>query len=167
MTEPSTDERPYRRGVGAVLLNADGLVFAARRIDTPDESWQLPQGCIDEGEDPEQTVLRELEEEIGTAKATIIGQTDGWLRYDLPMDLSHKVWKGRFRGQEQKWFVLRFTGTDSDIDLDFHDSPEFDAWKWMAFEDLPEMIVPFKRRLYEDIVAAFRHLAVPQMPQDG
>ncbi len=158
MTSADRPRRPYRKGVGAVLINAEGQVFVARRIDTPGEAWQLPQGGIDEGETPRQAVLRELAEEIGTDKAEIIAESADWLRYDLPGELADTVWGGRYRGQMQKWFALRFTGAEEDIDLEASRRPEFTDWKWAALEDLPRLIVPFKRALYEDIVAEFRHL---------
>ena len=149
---------PYRLGVGAVLMNADGLVLVAQRLDTPGDAWQMPQGGIDKGEDPRETVLRELEEEIGTANAEIIGETDGWLTYDLPKDIRKTIWKGRYRGQKQKWFALRFLGRDADIDLEAHKHPEFSAWKWAEFHTVPDLIVPFKKSLYQEIVDTFRHL---------
>ncbi len=158
MTMDKKDRRPYRQGVGAVLFNADGLVFAARRLDTGGEAWQLPQGGIDGDEDPRDALFRELEEEIGTAKAEIIAEIPGLLGYDLPADLSARVWKGRFRGQQHKWYALRFLGTDEDIDITAYDHPEFSAWKWVALKDLPGMIVPFKRPVYEAVADAFRHL---------
>ncbi len=158
MTSADRPRRPYRKGVGAVLINAEGQVFVARRIDTPGEAWQLPQGGIDEGETPRQAVLRELAEEIGTDKAEIIAESADWLRYDLPGELADTVWGGRYRGQMQKWFALRFTGAEEDIDLEASRRPEFTDWKWAALEDLPRLIVPFKRALYENIVAEFRHL---------
>jgi len=145
---------PYRPCVGVMLINADGMVFVARRKDTPD-AWQMPQGGIDEGETPRQAALRELEEEIGTAKAEILAESAGWHRYDLPPHLLGRVWGGRFRGQEQKWVLCRFTGQDTDIDLDT-DHPEFDAWKWVPVADLTRLIVPFKRAIYEAVVAEFR-----------
>lgn len=151
-------ELPYRLGVGAVLFNADGQVLVAQRIDTPGDAWQMPQGGIDEGEDPRETVFRELEEEIGTANAEIIGESDGWLTYDLPKDIRKTIWKGRYRGQKQKWFALRFLGTDADIDLEAHKHPEFSTWKWADFEAIPDLIVPFKKPLYQDIVNTFQHL---------
>ncbi len=150
---------PYRLGVGAVMLNADGLVLAAKRIDTPGDAWQLPQGGIDADEDPRVAVMRELEEEIGTANAEIIAETDGWLTYDLPENIRKKVWKGKYRGQKQKWYALRFLGADADIDLEAHKHPEFSDWKWVDMRQLPDLIVPFKRDLYKDIVASFVHLA--------
>ena len=150
---------PYRLGVGAVLLNADGLVFAATRIDTPGDAWQMPQGGIDADEDPRAAVMRELEEEIGTRNAEIIAETDGWLTYDLPKEVRKKVWKGRYRGQKQKWYALRYLGADADIDLNAHKHPEFSDWRWVDMSQLPDLIVPFKRDLYQDIVSNFLHLA--------
>ncbi len=144
---------PYRKCAGLMLVNADGLVFVARRKDTPD-AWQMPQGGIDSGETPHAAALRELEEEIGTNKAEIIAESADWLRYDLPAELVGKVWKGKYRGQDQKWFLLRFTGRDEDIDINTR-HPEFDAWKWAPVDDLPAMIVPFKRSIYEALVAEF------------
>ena len=151
---------PYRPCVGVTLFNREGLVFVARRIDTEMEAWQMPQGGIDEGEEPRITALRELEEEIGTNKAEIIGESQGWLTYDLPPELVGKVWRGRYRGQTQKWFAMRFLGEDSDINLETA-HPEFCAWKWERLERLPNLIVPFKRKIYQDIVSEFAHLAKP------
>jgi len=159
MTTGDPLARPYRRGVGAVLINAEGKVFVARRIDTPGDAWQMPQGGIDEGETPRQTVLRELAEEIGTDKADILAESAGWLCYDLPVELLDTVWEGRYRGQKQKWFALRFTGAEEDIDLEASRHPEFSDCKWVAMEDLVGLAVPFKRALYEKIVAEFGHLA--------
>lgn len=146
-------------GVGAVLMNGDGRIFVAKRIDTPGEAWQMPQGGIDEGEDPEDAVMRELEEETGTALARIVDQTEDWLTYDLPPELRGTLWSGRYRGQKQKWFLLYFTGTDSDIDIHADDHPEFSEWKWADVEDLPDLIVPFKQAMYKKIVGRFRHHA--------
>jgi putative (di)nucleoside polyphosphate hydrolase len=146
----------YRLSVGVMLLNAAGKVFVARRIDMPTmPAWQMPQGGIDPGETPLQAARRELKEETGTDKAELLGESRGWLQYDLPADLARGVWGGRYRGQRQKWFAMRFTGTDADIDL-ATGHPEFDAWKWIRPERLPEVIVPFKRQLYIDILAEFR-----------
>lgn len=146
---------PYRRGVGILLLNAEARILVGRRIDQTAEAWQMPQGGIDKGEDPRTAALRELEEEIGTAKAEVIAESADWIRYDLPEDIVGRVWGGRFRGQEQKWFLLRFTGADADIDLTRHGHPEFDAWRWVRLEDAPALIVPFKRPLYDAVVAEF------------
>ncbi len=154
----SRDDLPYRPCVGVMLFNSDGRVFVARRIDMISEAWQMPQGGIDEGEDPAAAAFRELEEEIGTGKAEILDETEGWLDYDLPDDLLGRIWGGRYRGQRQKWFAMRFTGTDADIDLDTED-PEFLDWKWVELESLPELIVPFKRALYAELVRRFGHLA--------
>ena len=147
-------DRPYRLGVGLVLINAQGLVFTARRIDTQEAAWQFPQGGIDEGEDPRETVMREMKEEIGTDKAEIVAESRDWIAYDLPEDLADKVWKGRFRGQKQKWFAARFLGKDSDIDLDTK-HPEFCEWRWMKLAEVPGLIVPFKRSLYDRVAAEF------------
>ena len=150
-------ELPYRRGVGIMLLNPAGQIFVAQRIDAPGPAWQMPQGGIDKGEAPRAAAMRELEEEIGTAKAEIIGESRDWIRYDLPTEIVPRVWRGRYRGQEQKWFALRFLGDESDIDIaTVH--PEFSAWRWAAFEDLPKLIVAFKRPLYEAVVEEFRDL---------
>lgn len=151
-------ERPYRLGVGIVLFNAAGLVFTAQRIDSAEPAWQFPQGGIDAGETPLQAVLRELKEEIGTDQAEIIAESRDWIAYDLPPDLADRVWKGRFRGQSQKWFAARFTGRDSDIDLDTA-HPEFSTWQWMPLAAVAGLIVPFKRALYERVVAEFLPLA--------
>ena len=151
----------YRAAVGIMLLNSRREVFVARRRDMPTmPAWQMPQGGIDPGETPRQAALRELSEEIGTAKAEIIGESRGWLRYDLPIELAGNLWGGRYRGQSQKWFVMRFTGRDSDINL-ATEHPEFDAWQWIAPFRLPELIVPFKRRLYIDILAEFHEHCGP------
>ncbi len=139
-----------------MLLNHAGEVFVGRRIDMPVlPAWQMPQGGIDPGETPFQAALRELREEIGTDKAELLAESPEWLQYDLPTELSRGVWGGRYRGQQQKWFAMRFTGIDSDIDL-ATGHPEFDAWKWLSPERLPDVIVSFKRQLYLDILAVFR-----------
>ena len=155
---------PYRRGVGAVLFNADGLVWIGRRVSKPGQDiqnyWQMPQGGIDDEEDPAVAVLRELREETGTEQAEIIGETANWLTYDLPAHIQGKVWKGRFRGQAQKWFALQFSGIDTDFDLSGHENPEFDAWRWAELESLPELIVPFKKKIYESVVDAFADFPV-------
>ena len=159
-------EKPgYRPAVGVMLLNRAGEVFVARRIDMLTmPAWQMPQGGIDPGETPMQAALRELKEEIGTDKAEILGESRMWLKYDLPVELAGGVWGGRYCGQRQKWFAMRFTGNDKDIDL-ATDHPEFDVWKWIRPERLPEMIVPFKRQLYLDVLAEFRvHCAALKSP---
>ena len=163
MKKGDNDSEPldYRAAVGIMLLNSRGEVFVARRCDIPTmPAWQMPQGGIDPGETPRQAALRELKEEIGTAKAEIIGESRGWLHYDLPIELAGSVWGGRYRGQRQKWFVMRFTGRDSDINV-ATEHAEFDAWQWVAPFRLPELIVPFKRRLYIDILAEFHEHCAP------
>ncbi len=142
-----------------MLFNPAGKVFVGRRFGTRyANAWQMPQGGIDEGETPGQALMRELEEETGTAKAEIIAETNDWLTYDLPEDLTGVAWSGQYRGQQQKWFALRFTGTDADIDLNADEAPEFREWRWVAMEELPGLIVPFKRRLYDALVAEFHDL---------
>jgi putative (di)nucleoside polyphosphate hydrolase len=155
---------PYRPNVGAVLFNRAGLVLVARRADLPNAEapaggWQLPQGGIDDGEDPRQAVLRELAEEIGTDRAEVIGEHDAWLTYDLPPELIGVALKGRFRGQRQRWFALRFIGEDSDIRLDLDPHPEFDAWRWVELAALPDLAVPFKRAIYQVLVESFARFA--------
>jgi putative (di)nucleoside polyphosphate hydrolase len=150
---------PYRPCVGILMLNQQGEVFTASRIDQMVEAWQMPQGGIDPGEEPLPAALRELEEEISVSpdKVTLLHESRDWLTYDLPADLVGKVWKGRYCGQRQKWFAFRFSGTDADINLATR-HPEFDAWKWLPMAQLPDMIVPFKRDLYRQIVAEFSFL---------
>lgn len=148
---------PYRPGVGIMLLNQDNLVFVAKRIDTISEAWQMPQGGIDEGEEPRACALRELKEEIGTDKAIILAESREWLTYDLPDHLVPKIWGGRYRGQKQKWFAMRFTGVDSDINI-ATEHPEFCQWQWIEAPRLPDIIVPFKRELYARLVSEFSSL---------
>jgi putative (di)nucleoside polyphosphate hydrolase len=155
---------PYRPNVGAVLFNRDGLIFVARRADMPNAEgpaggWQLPQGGIDEDEDPEAAVLRELEEEIGTRNAEVIGEHPQWLTYDLPPDLLGIAWRGRYRGQRQRWFAMRFLGNDSDINLELDPHPEFDAWRWVPLAELSSLAVPFKRAIYEVLTVSFARFA--------
>lgn len=145
---------PYRPCAGIMLVNAEDRVFVARRIDTPGDAWQMPQGGIDDGEDPLQAAKRELLEEIGTDRAEILAETREWLTYDLPDALIGKVWKGKYRGQKQKWVLMRFTGVDADINI-ATEHPEFDAWKWMPLAEVPQHIVPFKRDIYERVCAEF------------
>jgi len=154
MTDTAKPRLPYRPCVGIMLLNAAGDVFVGRRIDTLVEAWQMPQGGIDEGEEPAAAAFREMEEEIGTARASILAQSRGWLDYDLPEHLLGKVWNGRYGGQRQKWFAMRFEGTDGDINLATA-QPEFNAWQWLRAETLPDTIVPFKRSLYEQVLREF------------
>jgi putative (di)nucleoside polyphosphate hydrolase len=152
----TSEPTAYRPAVGIMLLNGRGEVLIARRIDMPArDAWQMPQGGIDPGEAPRAAALRELEEELGTAKAEVLAESRQWLTYELPPDIAPRVWGGRYRGQRQKWFAMRFTGEDRDINLATR-HPEFDAWRWVPPERLPELIVPFKRQLYLDILTEFR-----------
>jgi putative (di)nucleoside polyphosphate hydrolase len=142
----------YRPCVGIMLLNDRGDVFVARRNDVPGEAWQMPQGGIDEGEEPVGAAFRELREEIGTDQARVLAESKGWLRYDFPADLVDKAQHRHWRGQRQKWFIMRFTGDDSEIDL-ATEHPEFNAWKWVPVRALPDLVVSFKRQVYLDLLA--------------
>ena len=148
---------PYRYGVGMMLVNKDSQVFVGKRIDTSSEAWQMPQGGIDEGEDEKAAAFRELEEEVGTKNATLIAQSADYYYYDLPEDLIPKVWGGKFKGQKQRWFVFLFNGDDKDINIET-EHPEFCQWKWISAKELPDVIVPFKRKIYSEIVDEFSNL---------
>ena len=144
----------YRRGVGIMLLNHQNEVFVGQRADAQGDAWQMPQGGIDDDEQPREAAFRELKEEIGTDKARIITESKTWLRYDLPPDLRQR-WDNRWRGQQQKWFVMRFQGVDADINV-ATEHPEFSAWKWVSIEHLPDLIVSFERQLYLDLLNELR-----------
>jgi putative (di)nucleoside polyphosphate hydrolase len=147
----------YRQGVGIMLLNRDSLAFVGHRVRMPAglAKWQMPQGGIDIGETPRQAALRELREEIGTDRADILAESRGWFHHDVPEEIAQGIMGGRYRGNRQKWLAMRFTGTDADINLATQ-HPEFDAWRWVRPERLPELVAPFMRRLYLDILAEFR-----------
>lgn len=158
---------PYRPNVGAVLFDRRGLVFVARRADMPNAEsapggWQLPQGGIDAHEDPRVAVLREMKEEIGTNRATILGEHPEWLTYDLPEALIGRALGGKYRGQRQRWFALRFTGTDADIRLDLDPHPEFDAWRWVPLTDLAALAVAFKAPIYQTLMHSFARYSTPE-----
>lgn len=151
----------YRPCVGVMLVNADGQVFVGRRIDNKEgDWWQMPQGGVDKGEELRDAALRELGEEVGARPehVSLIGEMAEPVRYDLPEELMGKLWGGKYRGQEQTWYLARFTGTDADIHLDAHDPPEFCDWKWADPETLPDLIVPFKKRVYRTVLEEFREL---------
>jgi putative (di)nucleoside polyphosphate hydrolase len=165
MKHKDKDSLPYRPCVGIALFNKEGLVWTGNRSDKDAEGegeghwWQMPQGGLDEGEDPYRAALRELYEETSVKSASLIREAPGWFTYDLPDDLVGQSWNGRYRGQKQKWFALRFEGKDSDIDV-LHPGggkhkAEFSSWRWDKLEHLPGLIVPFKRGVYEDVVKAF------------
>jgi putative (di)nucleoside polyphosphate hydrolase len=157
---------PYRPCVGTMVLNREGRVFIGRRTGGPEQvdevhAGQMPQGGLDPGEDPFQAALRELCEETNIRSVELIAEMREWIDYDLPQELVPHAWGGRYRGQKQKWYALRFTGEDSEIDIacpSGHE-PEFVEWRWAAMRELPDLIVPFKRKVYERIVAEFGHLA--------
>ena len=162
MTAAKTNsaDLPYRPCVGLMVLNRDGKVFVGNRVDQTIESWQMPQGGIDPGEEPRETALRELGEEIGTTKVEFLREHPDWLTYDLPPQLVGIAWEGRYRGQKLKWFAVRFVGRDDDINLKT-EHQEFSDWKWADIGDLLPMIVPFKRETYAQVIAAFADLAKP------
>jgi putative (di)nucleoside polyphosphate hydrolase len=152
---------PYRPCVGVMLINAEGLIFAGQRLDSAVAAWQMPQGGIDEGEKPKAAALRELWEETGVTAdlVSFVAKSPDWVTYDLPPELLGKVWGGKYRGQRQRWFLYRFEGTDSQIRI-ATEHPEFSEWRWIGAEEMIASIVPFKRSVYEAVVAAFRpHLA--------
>ena len=152
MTEAK--DLPYRPCAGIMLMNADKQIFVGQRIDMPSDYWQMPQGGIDKGETPEEAAKRELLEEIGTDKAELVQELEQWVTYDLPEELIGKIWKGRYRGQKQKWFLFKFTGMDADINIQT-EHPEFSKWKWAPIDSLVSNIVPFKKDIYQEIVDGF------------
>lgn len=159
MTPQDIEKLPYRPCVGLMLVNAQGEVFVGRRLDQNVDAWQMPQGGVDPGEDPRDAALRELEEETGITRdlVGVEAESDGWLPYELPHALVPKLWKGKYRGQEQKWFLLRFHGTDAQVNIQTAE-PEFGAWRWLAPDAMLAGIVPFKRDVYARVLAEFKGL---------
>lgn len=157
MTPEEIAQLPYRSCAGVMLINAEGMVFVGQRKDNFSEAWQMPQGGVEKGEAPRDAALRELEEETGVAAdlVSVIAGTEGWVPYDLPHDLVPKLWKGRYRGQEQKWYLMRFHGTDDQVNIET-EHQEFSAWKWMPVDQLLGSIVPFKRAVYEAVLEQFQ-----------
>ena len=164
---PPFESLPYRPCAGMMVFNAQGLVFIGRRASGPEHIdathvWQMPQGGIDEDEDPYQAALRELYEETSIRSVEKLGEIPDWLTYDIPRDIVGQAWGGKYRGQKQKWYALRFTGDDSEINIenpgDGHDA-EFIAWRWVAIDELPDLVVPFKRQTYERVVTEFEKFA--------
>ena len=158
MLQTEIENLPYRANVGVMVLNKSGDVFVAQRLEHYANAWQMPQGGIDPGEAPAEAALRELEEETGinSSKVVILSETQNWISYELPANLIPKLWNGQYRGQEQKWFLMRFLGEDTDIDIETEE-PEFSAWKWIAPSALPDAIVPFKRDVYVAVLEAFQN----------
>jgi len=161
------EDLPFRPCVGVMVLSRDGLVFIGRRIDGPEHidlshAWQMPQGGINPGEEPWPAALRELREETNIRSVERIAEVAEWLRYDIPREIVGQAWKGKYRGQTQKWFAVRFTGAESEIDVEQPDGAqeqEFAAWRWEPMQNVSGLVVPFKRAVYERVVCEFRHLA--------
>lgn len=156
-TSSKYEKLPYRRGVGMMIINNEGQVFLGKRVESKYEAWQMPQGGIDNAETPSKAVQREMMEEIGCNKGEIIAETKKWYSYDIPEFLVSKLWDGKYKGQKQKWFLIRFTGENSDIDIQT-DNPEFREWCWADITDLPQLIVPFKKLLYDAVLEEFTPL---------
>lgn len=156
MTPEDIAKLPYRPCVGVMLVNQRNEVFVGQRLDSQIAAWQMPQGGVEKNEDPQAAALRELWEETGVAPSlvTVEAETENWLPYELPFDLVPKLWKGRYRGQEQKWFLMRFDGTDADVNIQTA-HPEFSQWRWLPTEELVANIVPFKRDVYVAVLDAF------------
>ena len=156
MASDAHDALPYRLNVGIMLINHDGLVFVGQRRDNHSDAWQMPQGGIDDGENPKEAALRELHEETGIPAnlVQVLEVSENWISYDLPKDLISQLWGGRFRGQKQKWYLMRFLGSDTEVNIQT-ETPEFSAWKWIPPDALVENIVPFKKSVYQKVLSEF------------
>lgn len=157
MTPAQIEKLPYRPCVGIVLINAQGLIFAAQRIDSPTPAWQMPQGGIDAGENPGVAALRELQEEISVTPDLVapLSETRDWLAYDLPHEIVPNIWNGCYKGQQQRWFLMRYLGRDDQINIQTA-HPEFSEWRWIAADEMLDAIVPFKRQIYQQVIDEFR-----------
>jgi putative (di)nucleoside polyphosphate hydrolase len=160
------EDLPYRPCAGVVLFNREGLVFIGRRIEGPEHidlthTWQMPQGGIDDGEEPWPAAVRELREETNIRSVERLGELADWLKYDIPREIVGQAWKGKYRGQTQKWFAMRFTGSDDEIDVQHpagHE-PEFSDWRWERLQNIPDLVVPFKRAVYDRVAGEFQQFA--------
>ena len=152
----SVKKLPLRIGVGAIVLNKKNQVFVGKRKDNPVDKWQMPQGGVNEGEDLTEAMKRELHEETGIQNIKILNEIEGWFEYELPNYLLGKIWRGKFRGQKQKWFIVKFLGNDEEINLEM-DKPEFIEWQWLDIENLPNVIVDFKKKVYEQLLPKIRN----------
>ena len=159
MIQSEQEPLPYRQCAGIVLFNDSGMVLVGKRIDQISEAWQMPQGGIDGNEEPLEAALRELEEEINTANVEILAESKNWYQYDLPKNLRGKLWKGKYRGQNQKWFAMKYLGEDNEIQPQSVEKPEFDDWKWINIEDLPRVAIKFKQDIYRSIAVEFYEIS--------